>query len=160
MLNKFGFEYLFSYYANIGDFYRMPKSPFGLRHIGYITDGRVWGDKVNGELAPGGGDWCVVRTDGVSMPDVRTMIRTDDGAEIYMHYTGKMDTGKGGFENYCKGIFPDINYIYTSVEFETEAENYLWLNRCQCFGVGIVDRTKTPLMVQYDVYALTGPKID
>lgn len=53
MLNKFGFEYLFSYYANIGDFYRMPKSPFGLRQIGYITDGRVWGDKVNGELAPG-----------------------------------------------------------------------------------------------------------
>ena len=66
MLNKFSYEYLFSYSCNIGDMYRMVKSPMGLRNIGYITDGEVWGDKIRGKILPGGGDWCVIRKDGVS----------------------------------------------------------------------------------------------
>lgn len=153
MLNRFEFEYLFSYSVNIGDMYRMKKSPLGLRTIGYITDGAVWGDKINGQILPGGGDWCVLREDGVSCPDVRAIIKTDDGSEIYMHYTGKMDCGADGYENYCNGIFPEINLICTSVELESESEEYLWLNRRQCFGIGKVNRGKAPVEVQYDVYA-------
>ncbi len=156
MLNKFSYEYLFSYSCNIGDMYRMVKSPMGLRNIGYITGGEVWGDKIRGKILPGGGDWCVIRKDGVSCPDVRAMIETESGARIYMQYTGRMDTGENGYEDYCNGRFPDVNYICTAVNFETEDEEYLWLNRKQCFGIGQVDRTKTPLKVQYDVYALTS----
>lgn len=156
MLNNFSYEYLFSYSVNIGDIHRMKASPLGLRTIGYITNGSVWGDKIKGEILPGGGDWCVLRKDGVSCPDVRAIIRTESGVEIYMHYTGKMDTGVDGYENYCNAVFPSVNFICTAVELETEAEEFLWLNRKQCFGIGKVDRTKNPVKVQYDVYALTS----
>lgn len=156
MLNNFCFEYLFSYSVSIGALYRMKESPLGLRTIGYITDGKIWGDKIQGEILPGGGDWCVLRPDGISCPDVRCMIKTSDGAEIYMHYTGKMDAGEDGYNNYCASNFPPVNYITTAVEFETDAQIYLWLNRKQCFGIGQVDRTTTPVKVQYDVYALNS----
>ena len=156
MLNNFSYEYLFSYSVNIGDMYRMKNSPLGLRTIGYITDGKVWGGKINGKILPGGGDWCVLRKDGVSCPDVRAIIETDNGAHIYMHYNGKMDCGHDGYDNYCSAIFPEFNYICTSVELETESEEYMWLNRKQCFGIGKVDRSKAPVEVQYDVYALTS----
>ncbi len=156
MLNNFSFEYLFSYSVSIGDIHRMTNTPQGLRTIGYIDNGKVWGDKVNGVIAPGGGDWCVLRKDGVSCPDVRAIIRTEDGAEIYMHYTGKMDTGLNGYEDYCNSRFPDVNFICTAVEFETDSEAYLWMNRKQCFGIGQVDRRQNPVKVQYDVYALSS----
>ena len=156
MLNKFSYKYLFSYSADIGEFHRMKESPLGLRTIGYISGGSVWGDVLNGELLPGGGDWCVLRKDGVSCPDVRALIKTDSGAEIFMHYTGRMDTGANGYENYCNDVFPDVNFICTAVDLETEDDEFMWLNRKQCFGIGQVDRTKTPVKVQYDVYALTS----
>ncbi len=156
MRNQFSFEYLFSYSVSIGDMYRMKQSPLGLRTIGYITEGIVWGDRIQGKILPGGGDWCVLRTDGVSCPDVRCMIRTEDGAEIFMQYRGKMDAGENGYEDYCNSVFPAVNFIATAVELETEDENYRWLNRKQCFGVGQVDRTQTPVKVQYDVYALNS----
>lgn len=152
-LNNFKIEYLFSYDVQIGDMYRMPSSPYGLRNIGYITEGRVWGDKITGKILPGGGDWCVIRRDGISMPDVKCMIETDSGAHILMTYTGKMDTGENGFDDYCNSRFPDTNFISTNVELETEDEDYLWANRVACFGIGQVNRTSIPLMLQYDVYA-------
>ena len=153
-LNNFKIEYLFSYDVAIGDMYQMHNSPFGMRNIGYITSGRIWGgERIRGRILPGGGDWCVIRRDGISMPDVKLMIETDTGAHILMTYTGKMDTGENGYENYCAGRYPDVNYITTNVQFETEDADYLWVNRVSCFGIGQVDRTANPLKVQYDVYA-------
>lgn len=152
-LNNYKIEYLFSYDVKIGDMYRMTGSPYGMRNIGYITGGKVWGDKINGRILPGGGDWCAIRTDGISMPNVHAMIETDSGTHIYMHYTGKMDTGENGFEDYCSCKFPDTNYISTNVELESDDPDYMWVNRVACFGIGQVDRTAHPLKLQYDVYS-------
>jgi Protein of unknown function (DUF3237) len=42
-----------------------------------ITGGQVTGT-LTGTAVPGGGDWCLVRSDGVLRVEARYLIRTDD----------------------------------------------------------------------------------
>ena len=41
-------------------------------------------------------DWVLMRADGTGEVDVRGTIYTDDGANIYIFYTGILDMSKGG----------------------------------------------------------------
>ncbi len=58
------------------------------------------GPKLRGKMLPGGGDWLTVRTDGVGILDVRATIESDDGALIYLAYTGVGDLGEDGYQNF------------------------------------------------------------
>ena len=46
--------------------------------------GSFEGPRLRGEVLPDGGDWLLTRRDGVLEQDVRTTLRTDDGAFIYV----------------------------------------------------------------------------
>ena len=41
----------------------------GTRLIGYIKGGTFEGPKLKGDVLPGGGDWLLIRPDGVREPD-------------------------------------------------------------------------------------------
>ncbi len=51
-------------------------TPHSNRRMSYIKGGRVKGPKITGEALPGGGDWPLLRADGVSELDVRLTLRT------------------------------------------------------------------------------------
>ena len=56
-----------------------------------IADGKVTGERLNGTLLSGGGDWITLGSDGWGKIDVRGQMVTDDGAYIYAHYTGLLE---------------------------------------------------------------------
>ena len=56
----------------------------GGRRIVPITGGEFSGPRLRGVVLSGGADWQVLRSDGVGELEARYMLRTDDGALIYV----------------------------------------------------------------------------
>lgn len=96
--------------------------PQGTRNIVYVKSGVVTGPKISGKILPGGGDWLLVRPDGIGEVDVRATIQTDDGALIYTHYRGVLNFQTG--------------YFRTTPRYETSSEKYKWLNDIVAVAVG------------------------
>ena len=100
-----------------------------------------------------GGDWLVIRTDGVGILDVRATIETrDEGALIYVTYTGVGDLGEDGYEKFLRGELSGSVPLRVVPRFLTSHPDYRWINRLQCLGIGEVDLDR--LEVSYDVYAV------
>ena len=116
----------------------------GTRSIGG-GPGRVEGPQIKGAIELT--DWVLMRPDGAGEVDVRGTIRTDDGAVIYIYYTGILDLTKAA-GSASLGRCP----IRTGVRFETGAERYAYLNRTQGVGIGVADFDAHT--VSYDIYAL------
>jgi hypothetical protein len=65
--------------------------PVGRRLVFITPGGRFEGPRLRGEVvAHSGGDWFLMRSDGIGALDVRVNLRTDDGADIYMTYFGRL----------------------------------------------------------------------
>lgn len=153
-LNPFKYEHIFSYSADIKRLDLIKNGPYGVRIMGYIAGGSVWGPRLSGKLLPVGADWAILTTNGVVNVDVRATIQAGDGALIYMQYGGKMDLGgPEGYENYKSGKIPPRCYIQTTPILETDHPHYLWMNRVSCFGIGRVNFFADPVIARYDVYA-------
>src|SRR5258705_10839298 len=60
----------------------------GARVIAPITSGTFEGPRLRGRVLPGGGDWTLLRPDGVLELDLRITLETDDHALIYMTFYG------------------------------------------------------------------------
>ncbi|MGO9056667.1 MAG: DUF3237 family protein [Candidatus Binataceae bacterium] len=60
----------------------------GSRAIGDVS-GSLEGPEIKGSITAT--DWYLARPDGIGEADVRGMIKTDDGALIYMRYSGLLD---------------------------------------------------------------------
>jgi len=63
-------------------------TPLGERRI-IPFGGRYVGDKLSGEVLPGGIDCQLVRPDGTVSVDARYAIRIPDGALVYIHNYGR-----------------------------------------------------------------------
>jgi hypothetical protein len=100
-------------------------TPFGTRVTFPITGGSFDGERLRGKVLPGGDDWTIKRADGVMELDLRITLETDDGALIYMTFTGLRDDGA-----------PGAPYFHTLPRFETAAANYAFLNRLLAVGTG------------------------
>ena len=68
--------FLFEMHEVIGDPHDLGNTPHGNRMIYSSKGGTVKGPEINGEILPGGGDWFLLRSDGVGQIDVRETIRT------------------------------------------------------------------------------------
>ena len=58
--------------------------PHGTRVTAPVQSGHFEGPRLRGKVLPGGGDWTLLRADGVLELDLRLMLETDDGALIHM----------------------------------------------------------------------------
>ena len=56
-----------------------------------VADGWAKGERINGKVAGAGADWALLGSDGWARVDVRGQIVTDDGAVLYLTYTGVME---------------------------------------------------------------------
>lgn len=127
-------------------------TPHGVRMIYPIIGGTITGPKLKGEALAFGGDWILVRSDGVGELDVRATMRTDDGELIYAHYRGilKVDPEIMARIQGGEDIAPSEYYFRTTPVFETASEKYNWLNRIVCVGVGKIE----PKRVRYKIYQI------
>jgi hypothetical protein len=84
-----------------------------------IIGGRFEGPGISGAVVPGGGDFPVVRPDGVEVIDALYRLKTDDGVTILIHNKGF--------------VYPPANGLprrYRLVpEFTAPEGKYDWLNK-------------------------------
>ncbi len=127
-------------------------TPMGGRRIVYVKGGSFTGPHLKGVVLPGGGDWVLVRRDGVSQLDVRLTLRSEDGALIYVTYRGISDIAPEVRQRILKGedVSPSEYYFRTSPMFETASEKHLWVNKLIAVGVG----RRTPTSVVYEIFAI------
>src|ERR1700683_2570501 len=94
---EYRLEHILSFTARLGGRELIGPVPEGLRVNVEVTGGEVTGPKIAGRLRALSGDWVTVRTDGIAILDVRTTIETNDGALIYVAYSGTSDPGEDGY---------------------------------------------------------------
>lgn len=126
--------------------------PEGIRVNFYSTGGEITGPGIRGVLRPVGGDWMLVRSDGVGLLDVRTTFELDDGALILVTYAGMVDLGKDGYDRFLRGELPSKARLRISPRFQTSHPAYLWMNRLCCIGVGEYQAATN--VASYDVYSV------
>ena len=126
--------------------------PEGIRVNFYATAGEISGPKMKGKLRPVGGDWLLLRKDGIGVLDVRTTMELEGGALVYTIYGGVLDLGPNGYEEFSQGILPPRIDLKIAPRFFTAHPDYLWLNRLQGIGNGVFERDQ--LRVIYDIYAV------
>jgi hypothetical protein len=105
-------------------------TPFGERRIIPITGGRFEGEKLAGEVLPGGADWQLVRADGTALLEARYTLRTRDGALVYVRNRGVRSGPPEVLARLRAGeeVDPASYYFRTTPTFETGAPQYAWLN--------------------------------
>jgi hypothetical protein len=112
--------------------------PHGTRSIVPVTGGDFEGPRLRGKVLPGGGDWLLLRADGVLELDLRITLETDDHALIYMSFQGLRHGPPDAIAALGRGeaVDPAKYYFRTLPRFETSAETYSFLNRIVSVGVG------------------------
>jgi hypothetical protein len=112
--------------------------PHGLRSFVPVTGGEFEGARLRGRILPGGGDWLLLRSDGVLELDLRITLETDDHALIYMTFQGVRHGPPDAIAALGRGevVDPTRYYFRTLPRFETSAETYAFLNRIVTVGLG------------------------
>lgn len=87
-----------------------------------VVGGSFEGERLRGKVLAGGGDWVTADGNGAFTLDLRVTLETDDGALIYMTFTGVRDDA--------------THYFRTVPRFETAAPRYAFLNRLLAIGIG------------------------
>src|SRR5947209_20566211 len=103
----------------------------GTRVIAPITSGTFEGPRLRGLVFPGGGDWTLLRSDGVLELDLRITLETDDGALIDMRSFGLRHGPPEVLAALARGeaVDPSRYYFRTTPRFETGHPKYAFLNR-------------------------------
>ncbi len=109
----------------------------GYTSIAPVTGGTFGGPRLKGTVRDGGADWRT-QVSGHSSLDVRITLDTDDGAIIFMSYTGVVNPGENGL------------YWRVRPIFQTASEKYDWLNHTVCIGKSKQIQGK----VAYDIFQI------
>ncbi|KAH7379038.1 hypothetical protein BKA64DRAFT_714215 [Cadophora sp. MPI-SDFR-AT-0126] len=114
-----GLTYLYTSNVTLGGTIDYGDGPKGRRTLFSVVGGTFSGPKLKGTIIQGE-DWGTTDTSGNFYPDVRSAVRTDDGADLYLQTSG---TQRG-------------DVFHLAIKFETGNANYTWLNTVA--GVGIL----------------------
>ena len=109
----------------------------GHTSIAPVTGGTFSGPNIKGTVHAGGADW-ITQVSGHTSLDVRITLETDDGAIIFMSYTGVVSRGDTGL------------YWRVRPIFQTASEKYDWLNHVVCVG----KNKQVPGKVAYDIFGI------
>src|SRR5438067_1499234 len=117
---------------------RIGAVPHGTRVTAPIASGHFEGPRLRGKVLPGGGDWTLLRPDGVLELDLRITLETDDGALIYVTSFGLRHGPPEVLAALASGesIDPSKYYFRTTPRFETSAPPYAFLNRLIAISSG------------------------
>ncbi|AJW42322.1 hypothetical protein NY08_4320 [Rhodococcus sp. B7740] len=111
-------------------------TPHGMRRVIPITGGRFRGPAGSGTILPGGADWNLVRTDGVTHLWARYTIVTDDDVTIMVTNEGWGTQDDATMERIFAGGGADIDrwYCSTNPRFEVADPGWKWLNHSVFLG--------------------------
>jgi hypothetical protein len=116
--------------VTLAPFLDIGKVPAGHRRIIPITGGRFEGERLRGDILPGGADWNLVRPDGTVFLWARYTLRTDDGVLIMITNEGFQTGPRDTMHRILTGQPIDTSewYSRTRPVFEVADGRYAWLN--------------------------------
>src|SRR5262245_12033855 len=122
----------------VGAVQKIGPVPHGTRVTAPIASGHFEGPRLRGKVLPGGGDWTLLRGDGVLELDLRVTLETDDGALIHMASFGLRRGRPGGVAGLARGesVHPASYDFRTTPRFETGHPKYAFLNRLVAVSSG------------------------
>jgi len=129
---------LMSLHVLVGGAQKVGAVPHGTRVIAPITGGQFEGPRLRGKVLPGGGDWTLLRADGVLELDLRITLETDDGVLIHMTSFGYRHGPPEVIAALGRGepVDPGSYYFRTTPRFETGSPKYAFLNRILAVSTG------------------------
>ena len=130
---------LFTVHITLHPTQELGTTPLGTRRVVPVSGGTFDGPRLRGTVLPhAGGDWLLMRADGVFQQDVRLTLQTDDGALILMTYRGVRHAAADVSARLARGerVDPSQYYLRTAPFFETSAAKYAWLNDLVSVGIG------------------------
>jgi hypothetical protein len=144
-------EYLMTLYATLGPTQEIDPS---LEVNAVLPGGWVKGPRIRGTLIAPGGDWARVLPSGASRLDVRATIRTDDGALIYLSYSGIYQGSQATEARAAGGEVLTSKDLYWVIAptLQTAAPRYAWLNVVQCIGKMVA--YKADSYVKYEIFVV------
>jgi hypothetical protein len=148
-----GLELLARVRADVGEPLTIGPTSAGVRRVVPILGGTVEGERLRGEVLPGGADWQLVEPDGTGRLEARYIVRTHDGALIYVRNLGLRTGPAEVLARIADGEIVDpAEYHFRSIPgFECGDPRYEWLNRVLAVGSG----ARLPGAVAIDLYAVT-----
>jgi Protein of unknown function (DUF3237) len=131
-------RFLMSLRVALGAPQKIGAGPHGNRVIVPIIGGAFEGPRLRGAVLPGGGDWTVMRADGVLELDLRITLKTDDDALVHMTSFGLRHGPPEVLAALARGetVDPSSYYFRTTPRFETSAPAYGYLNRVLAVASG------------------------
>jgi Protein of unknown function (DUF3237) len=126
-------------------------TPEGYRLNFFVEEGEIRGPRLNGTVRPEGGDWMVVRPDGVGEAHIHVTYEMADGALVLEHSRGAINVGREGYERVIRGVFVGMPHLYLTPMYITADPRWAWVNTLQCFGLGRV--VMEELRLECDMYA-------
>ncbi|MBV9750236.1 MAG: DUF3237 domain-containing protein [Acetobacteraceae bacterium] len=127
-------------------------TPGGERRVVAILGGSFEGPRLRGSVLPGGSDAIWAQPSGRTLLDVRLVLKTHDGAAIYLQYRGVRNGPEAVMKRLAAGesVDPAEYYFRTAILFETGDPRYDWLNDTVAIGVG----NRLPTGPVYRVFAV------
>ena len=142
----------FTFQADLDDTLFVGAGPFGTRAVASVTGGWARGDRITGSVVGAGADWVLIGADGFSRVDVRVQIQTDDGAVLYLAYTGLLELNEAVQAALAGGETGfDDQYFRTTPTIETGHPDYAWVNTTVFVGRGRIAAGG----VEYEVYRVS-----
>ena len=129
-MNQVKTELLYSVTFRVGEMQDIGNTFRGHRNIIKSIGGTFEGPKLKGEMLSGGGDWFLIRPDGIAEGDVRDTYKTDDGHLIYVYYRAIINASPTVWEKIFNNeiVDPTEYYFKATPCFETGSDKYKWLN--------------------------------
>ncbi len=119
------------------------------------TGGWAKGPAISGTFQAPGADWLRVMPSGALRLDVRAVLKTDDGALIYITYNGIIQHSPESAERMSQGevlTANDIPYFVTAPTFQTSSPTYAWLNSVQAVSKMVEIKLGEGGYVRYDTF--------
>ena len=132
--------------------YMLGGTPLGQRRLDRLDKGHFKGPKIQAEIMAGGMDLLLGGSDGAVRPDVRLVLKLDDGETLLIVYRGVRHGTPEVMERIARGeqVPPNEYYLRTGLVFETASRKYDWMNRIVGVGVGRL----APGAAIYDVFEI------
>lgn len=115
-----------------------PTSQGATRAAVYAASGKIEGPRLNGRVIPmSGGDFPLVRPNGVIDFDARYLLQADDGAVIYMQNRGYRWGSEEAMAKMSRNepVAPDEYYMRACPKFDAPEGPHEWLSRHVFVGV-------------------------
>lgn len=130
--------------------YILGRTPLGERRFDRFDSGHLRGPRIDALVLPGTSDCLLGGGDGAFRPDVRVMLRCDDGDHVLLTYQGVRHGPPEVMARFARQepVEPGSYYLRALMRFETASPRYDWLNRIVAVGIG----RREPRATSYDIF--------